>query len=172
MATKALSLLAVVLIGLSNLGFSWYSNTIEVTPKDICTTLQSNGITTNCQEGTPWAFESWSHESQWRFYPTSPELFGCYKGSSTGLPVRCNFEGTIIKFASVIDLNKALYHIDRVNHLENLDPKADIVKADTTLEQYTLYKFNRLRIVLFIPRTENGIHVQKVIEGLYGPSDE
>lgn len=168
-----LSLLAAVLIGLTNLGFSLNcSKAPRVTSQSICTTLQSKGIATNCREGAPWALEVLKFDSQWRFYPTQPELFGCYRISAEGRFVRCNFEGTVTKFSSVSDLNAAVDHLNQVNHVVNLDPKADIVGSDTTFEQYTTYKFTKLRILIVIPRTEGGIQIQKTIEGLYGPSDD
>ena len=172
MATKALSILTVVLIGLSNLGFSWYSNATRITPERVCSTLQSKGFTANCREGAPWALEVLKFDSQWRFYPTKPELFGCYKVSDEGRLVQCKFEGTVTQFASAKDMNSAVDHLNQVNHVVNQDPKADFVGSDTTFEQYTVYKFTNLRILIVIPRTEDGIQVQKTIEGLYGPSDD
>jgi hypothetical protein len=153
--------------------FSAYASSV---PKNICHQMQSNGFVKDCQEGTPWAFEVVRHEAQWKFYTTNPELFGCYHLAieGTGRIVkaeRCHFEGAITQFASVRDLDDAVVQINNAHHYRNTDQYADLVRADTTLEYSTVYTFSKYRILILMPRTENGIAVQNEIEKILGPSD-
>jgi hypothetical protein len=170
MTTNLVSILTKValVIGLSNIGFSWYS---RVTPETICLTLQKSGFVSHCESGTPWAFEVPRHRSQWRFYPTNPEIFGCYKMSESGALVRCQFEGAITQFASTEDLDMAIEYITKSHRSVNTDPKADLVKADTTLENFIPYVFTKQRLLIMMPITENGVVVQNQLESLLGPSN-
>ena len=136
--------------------FSVEAASLPAPPKSICSQLQMKGIVKDCQEGTPWAFEVVRHEPQWRFYPTSPELFGCYRISKIGSWERCYFEGAITQFASVSDLDAAVTQITNAHHHENLDKFADIVRADTTLEHHTVYAYAKHRMLILMPRTEKG----------------
>lgn len=173
MTTNLVSILTkvAIVIGLSNLGFSWYSSPARTTPESICSTLQKSGIIKHCEQGTPWAFEVPRHSSQWRFYPTNPEIFGCYKMSESGALVRCQFEGAITQFASTEDLRMALEYIIRSHRSINTDQKADIVKADTTLENFIPYVFPKQRMLIMMPITEKGVMVQNQLESLLGPSE-
>jgi hypothetical protein len=164
---------ALLVLLITDLVFSAYASSV---PKNICKQMQSDGFVKDCQEGTPWAFEVVRHGDQWKFYTTNPELFGCYHmtAEKTGRIVsseRCHFEGAITQFASVRDLDDAVVQINNVHHHENIDKYADIVGADTTLEHHTVYTFTKHRILMLMPRTENGIAVQAEIEKILGPAD-
>jgi hypothetical protein len=171
MSLSSISSFSVVLLLLCNLGFSAYQPVIVSEPASVCKALQKAGVAKQCQEGTPWQFEVVRHEAQQRFYPTNPELFGCYHRSETGALVRCYFEGAITKFASLRDLEDAVVRIEAAHRHPNLDQYADIVAADTTLENYTVYVFSKQRLLVLMPRTEKGVAVEREVERLLGSSD-
>ena len=154
-----------VLFLLLDVGFSVYS------PKTVCDQMQKSGIVSQCQSGTPWAFEVPQRTiTQYRFYPTNPEIFACYK-ISAGRYTGCQFEGAITQFANLSDLSAAVDHIKANHHHENTAPHADVVEADTTLENYIPYVFPSRLLLIMMPITENGVNVQHQLESFLGPSE-
>ena len=161
-------IIAVLLI--INVALSAYAAAIAPTPSHLCQQLQQMGIVRQCQAGTPWAFEVVRHGEQQRFFPTNPELFGCYRFTA-GTWERCQFEGAITQFASDQDLRDGLAQISAAHHHPNLDPQSDIVSADTTLEHHMVYVYAKHRLLILMPMTEHTIAVQQAVESLLGPSD-
>lgn len=150
---------------LLDVGFSIYS------PKSVCDQMQRFGIVSQCQSGTPWAFEVPQRTvAQYRFYPTNPEIFACYR-ISAGRYTGCQFEGAITQFATLSDLSAAVDHIKVNHHHVNTDPHADVVEANTTIENYIPYVFPSKCLLIMMPLTENGVAVQKQLEFLLGPSE-
>jgi hypothetical protein len=164
----ATPIIAVLLI--VNVALSAYAAAIAPTPTHLCQQLQQLGLVHDCQAGTPWAFEITRHGDQQRFLPTNPELFGCYRFTA-GTWERCQFEGAITQFASDQDLRDGLAQISAAHHHPNLDPKSDVVSADTTLEHHMVYVYAKHRLLILMPMTEHGIAVQQAVESLLGPSD-
>ncbi len=167
---KTLRLVAVVILACLNFGFSYCSRT---TSKSVCNDLQSKGFVSGCQEGTPWTFEVTRHEAQWMFVPTSSEIFKCYKVTDGFTHVPCIFKGAITQFASVEDMDSAIKQIQVTNHHTNKteDLAANVTRADTTLEQYIMYRYNRLGLLIIMPVTEDAGKIETTLETLYGPSD-
>ena len=90
--------------------------------------------------------------------------------SPRGELARCKFEGAITQFASTDDLEKAVEYIIEGHRHANLDPRAELVRADVTLENYIRYVFPKYCVLIMMPVTENGIVVQHKLESLLGPS--
>jgi hypothetical protein len=153
-----------------DLGFSLRS---RVTPEDICSSLQGQGLVRRCQPGTPWAFEVVRHESQWMFEPTGSEIFKCYTVTDGVTHVPCTFKGVITQFATCDDLQSAIDQIQAQNH-RNHDPndlKANVTRADSTLEQYILYKLPRRLMLAVVPVTEDATNLRHHIDR-FGTSED
>lgn len=148
--------LTTIALFIISIGYSAHARAVALTPKSVCYYLQSRNLIRSCEDGTPWAFEVVRHQKQFMFEATEPTLFECYKASAGRTNVGCIFKGAITQFSSQKELHKGLLHIRAQNYNEHTpaDLAAEIVRADTTLEQYIFYKSELYDLLVIVTRTE------------------
>lgn len=145
---------ALVLFAI-DFSFSFYSG--PPTAKQICKSLEKSEMVRDCREGTSWAFEVVRHESQWSFDTVGSQIFKCYIGERHGPMHRdCRFRGVITQFANSEDMKSGIALIRDHNSHPNKasDLLAEVIRADTTLEQYAIYTMPKLNVLIIVPVSE------------------